>query len=286
MIVGVHGIAQQQLGRRQLMAVWGPSLADGVEAAAHGKRVAELPFDLAYYGRLFLDATSSAGGGSKAAAVEADLASLPAEELDELIASGEEAAGAEAMLIGKEQVSKGYSRVPRALQVLFRALDWRFGPGAALLFAGSFRQVRRYLRDQHLKVSIDAIVDEVVTDECRVLVGHSLGSVVAFEFVRRNPERRLDLLLTIGSPLGARFVRALLPDSGHGRQGLPQGAATWVNARDLRDPVAFAGALSRHWPGIEDVILDNGGDAHSASRYLGKKQTGAAVLAVLPELAK
>ena len=29
-IIGVHGIMNQQLGRRQLIASWGPALADGL----------------------------------------------------------------------------------------------------------------------------------------------------------------------------------------------------------------------------------------------------------------
>lgn len=147
MIVGVHGIAQQQLGRQQLAGVWGPSLADGVEAALSGKRVAEVPFDLAYYGRLFLDSTGSPRSGSKGGTGEEDLTDLAPGELEEILTAAEEAAGAEAMQVGEEQITKGYSRVPVGLQVVFRALDWRYGPGAALLFAGAFRQVRRYLRD-------------------------------------------------------------------------------------------------------------------------------------------
>ncbi|MEV0749885.1 alpha/beta hydrolase (plasmid) [Streptomyces poriferorum] len=284
LIVGVHGIAQQQLGRQQLMGVWAPALADGVEAALSGKRVAEVPFDLAYYGRVFLDPPGSSRSGSKGGAGEEDLADLTEVELEELLAAAEEAAGSEAMQVGEEQVPKGYSRVPVGLQVVFRALDWRFGPGAALLFFGAFQQVRRYLRDEGLKAAIDAVVDEAVSEQCRVLVGHSLGSVVAFEFVRRHPERRLDLLLTVGSPLGARFVRALMPDPDHGAGGLPRGVGAWVNVRDLRDPVAFAGDLSRHWARVDDVEVDNGGDAHSASRYLGKKRTGDALVEALPEL--
>ncbi|WP_351233877.1 alpha/beta hydrolase [Streptomyces sp. NPDC002133] len=286
LIVGVHGIAQQQLGRHQLAGAWGPSLADGVEAALSGERVAEVPFDLAYYGRLFLEATGSSTTGSKAGTSEDELAGISLDEVDELVAAAKEAAGAEALQTGQEQAAKGYTRVPHGLQVVFRALDWRYGPGAALLFAGAFRQVRRYLRDAGLKAAIDAVVDEAVTERCRVLIGHSLGSVVAFEFVRRNPARRLDLLLTVGSPLGARFVRALMPDPNHGAEGLPQGVEAWVNVRDPRDPVAFAGDLSRRWAQVRDVTVDNGGDAHSASRYLGKRQTGAALLAALPELAR
>ncbi|GCB46843.1 hypothetical protein SNL152K_4145 [Streptomyces sp. NL15-2K] len=279
--MGVHGIAQQQLGRKQLLAAWGPALEDGLEAAA-GTPVGEPPFDLAYYGRLFLGTPDGKKGGTD----PNDLADLPADELTELAQVGAEAAGDEALRAVEGAAAKGYTRVPTVLQLVCRALDWRYGPGAALLFVGAFRQVRRYLRDGALKTAVDRIVDAAVTADTRVLVGHSLGSVVAFEVVRRRPERRIDLLLTLGSPLGARFVRALMPDPALGSAGLPANVGAWVNVRDPHDPVAFAGSLERYWPGLRDVTVDNEGDAHAAPRYLGKGRTGAALLAVLPELAR
>ncbi|MDN0193657.1 hypothetical protein [Streptomyces sp. S.PNR 29] len=284
-VVGVHGIAQQQLGRKQLLAAWEPALGDGIEAAA-GRPVGDVPFGLAYYGRLFLDDAGPAVRGAKGGPGEDELSDLPADELAELADAAGEAAGEEALRVVDQAAGKGYTRVPAVLQRVCRALDWRYGPGAALLFVGAFRQVRRYLRDDALKASVDGIVDAAVTAGTRVLVGHSLGSVVAFEFVRRRPEHRLDLLVTLGSPLGARFVRALMPDPAHGSAGLPDAVAAWVNVRDPHDPVAFAGSLERYWPGLRDVPVDNQGDAHAAPRYLGKWQTGAALLAVLPELAR
>ncbi|MFF4121347.1 hypothetical protein ACFY0P_49260 [Streptomyces sp. NPDC001714] len=285
LIIGVHGIAQQQLGRQQLAAVWGPSLADGVEAALSGRHVGTLPLDLAYYGRLFLDMTGPAGAGSKGAQPRDELAGLAEDELDDLLDAAAEIVGAEALRVAEAQTPKSLMRSPRAVQLVFRAVDWRYGPGAALLFVGVFKQVRLYLRDARLKAAIDSIVDAAMAKETKVLVGHSLGSVVAFEYVRQHPEHRLALLVTLGSPLGARFVRALMPDPNLGADGLPPGVDAWVNVRDPRDPVAFAGDLARRWQQIQDLLVDNGNDAHAASRYLGKRQTGAAVLAALPELA-
>jgi hypothetical protein len=58
-----------------------------------------------------------------------------------------------------------------------------------------------------------------------------------------------------------------------------------VNLRDLRDPVACAGNLDTWWPGVTDVVVDNQRAAHAVERYLSKKQSGDAVLSVLPELA-
>ena len=57
-----------------------------------------------------------------------------------------------------------------------------------------------------------------------MLVGHSLGSVVAYEALCANPEWPVRMLVTLGSPLGIpnlifdRLEPAPLPD-GHGRAG-------------------------------------------------------------------
>src|SRR5664279_37894 len=123
-----------------------------------------------------------------------------------------------------------YTRTPRPLQVVLRALDDTFGAAAGALYVGTFRQVRRYLRDPDLKAGVDAIVDTAVTPDTRILVGHSLGSVVALEFVRRHPEHRLDLLLTVGSPLGLNMIQNRLPVSSFGSThpgGIPAGVASW-----------------------------------------------------------
>ncbi|MEU1348395.1 hypothetical protein [Streptomyces sp. NPDC005776] len=286
LIVGVHGIAQEQLGRRQLLGTWENALLDGVEAALRGGSARTLSFDLAYYGRLFLDAMDEGGQTTKSADVLDDTERWTRESgWEDLRAEAEEAAGQEALDAVAPLEDKGYTRLPPGVALILRALDWRYGPGAAVLFIGAFRQVRRYLRDPDLKAAIDAAVDAAVAADCRVLVGHSLGSVVAFEYVRRNPARELDLILTMGSPLGARFVRSLLPEPEFGAGGLPA-VATWVNIRDPRDPVAFAGDLARSGWNAQDVTVHNGGDSHAAPRYLGKRQTGAALLAALSEPAE
>jgi hypothetical protein len=93
------------------------------------------------------------------------------------------------------------------------------------------------------------------------------------------------VLLALGSPLGLRTVRALMPDSGYGAGRLPPSVMRWVSLRDRRDLVACAGDLSRYWPGVSDRTVDNQSDPHSVYRYLSKSQDSAAVPAALPGLA-
>jgi hypothetical protein len=176
---------------------------------------------------------------------------------------------------------KGYTRVPRPVQVLLRAVDNRFGAAAGILYVGVLRQVHRYLTDPEVKGRVDERVAQAVGAGCRVLIGHSLGSVVAYEHLRQHPDHRVELFLTMGSPLGLRMVRRRLSVA-------PLPVPTWVNVRDLRDPVACAGELRTWWPLIGadgEVVVDNGGDTHAAERYLSRGRTGRVILDRLPHLA-
>jgi hypothetical protein len=284
-VVGVHGIAQQQRGRHQLITAWAPALADGLEATVR-RRVAVPRLDMAFYGDFFL---SSGEIGTKVSRPDAGDALLEGAGPDEVV----ELRGLACELLSEAEIAsaadaardKGFGRIPLPLQAAAKALDRRFGHrGAGVLLLGEFRQVRRYLLDPGLKERVDARTKEAATG-CRLLIGHSLGSVVAFEYIRQNPNHHLDLLLTLGSPLALRVIRELMPDAGFGGAGLPPNVAVWVNVRDPRDPVAVAGPLSIHWTGIKDVIVNNEKSAHAVERYLSKAEVGEAILAVMPGLA-
>jgi hypothetical protein len=171
-LVGVHGIAQQQLGRHQLLGAWTPALADGLERAL-GRPVRQPALDLAYYGDVYL--RESGGSATKSGDGEGSLDGMDADELAEVTEAAAEAVTAEELRAAEEEESKGYTRAPRPLQVVLRAVDRRFGAAAGILYVGVLRQVRRYLRDREVKAQVDARVEAAVGAQCRVLIGHSLG---------------------------------------------------------------------------------------------------------------
>jgi hypothetical protein len=280
-VVGVHGIGQEQVGRRQLVDRWGPAFADGLDLAAGGAGHA-VDLDVAFYGNVFparmKPHQSLKGDPVPGDAFEAVLEGLDEEEAAELAAGLAEGFGA--VPPDGDVSSKGYTRMPLVLQTVVRGVERQFGFTAAVLCLGTLRQVRRYLREPVLKAEVDRRVSELVGDGCRVLIGHSLGSVVAYEHLRQRTEAGPVLLVTLGSPLGLRMIRQWLPATGPS-DGLPGGVAGWVNVFDRRDPVACVHDLERWWPGVVGVAVDNGGDAHQDTRYLSKRETGAAVLAAL-----
>jgi hypothetical protein len=253
-IVAIHGIGQHQKGRHQLLSAWRPAMADGIERAT-GRRVDQPDLDLAFYGDLYLPTDDTRNKSRGAADPDDDelLAELAAEFTD-LDTGGDKAF------------------VPRPGQAVLRVLDRRFGAAAGVLSLGVLRQVRRYLLDAELKAKTDERVRAAVGPDCAVIVGHSLGSIVAYEYLRQSENKEVTLV-TLGSPLGLRMVRDRITVTG---LAVPR----WVAVRDPRDPVACAGDLATWWPATVDRLVDNGRDAHAAERYLGKRVVGEALLAV------
>ena len=82
-----------------------------------------------------------------------------------------------------------------------------------------------------------------------LLIGHSLGSVIAYDTLwdlsqEPNPGGRVDLFLTLGSPLGTKFVRRRLHGAGcRGRQRFPTLIRRWVNMAARGEMTALKPAL-------------------------------------------
>jgi hypothetical protein len=267
-VIGVHGISQQQLGRNQLMGAWQGPARDGLERFT-GHRSGRPSLDIGFYGDLFLEETASKG-----APVDADLGDADDDVLDFLLEIQEDYAADEPP--DRKEAKKGMSRLPGPLTKLGAALERRFGVAGKVLFFGDLPQVRKYQRDDHLAEGIRGRVTvEITAGKPPILLGHSLGSIVAYEVLCMMPDHGVKTLVTIGSPLGMRSIRdALRPAARERIPALPPGVDRWVNVYDTHDPVSLAGGLSGIWTQVTDDTVDNEDEAHSATRYLGKRQVG------------
>jgi hypothetical protein len=146
------------------------------------------------------------------------------------------------------------------------------------------RDVAYYLEDRRMRDAVLEIVrGEVERAQAEhddvVVVGHSLGSVVAYDFLQgEQPQRRVRLLVTPGSPLGYPIVQNNLPGASRDAKPPvppiePRGdGPSWVNAYDVRDFVALVHPLSRYFADgqtkIRDEVTHNPSDAHSIEDYL------------------
>ena len=128
--------------------------------------------------------------------------------------------------------------------------------------------VHAYLTRPHVQQDVNSIVAPAIGGGTCIVLAHSLGTVVAYVVLTeaaRNPQ--VKLLVTAGSPLGIRSIKAKL------RRPLnfPGGVQRWFNAADESDIIALYSRLD-----IDSFIaqidnyseVNNGDSPHAMSRYL------------------
>ena len=134
--------------------------------------------------------------------------------------------------------------------------------------------VAQYLQDEAVQDFIECGILDVMNacepDEKLVVVGHSLGSIVAYRLLRREGvfDRPIELLMTLGSPLGITAVREALAPI-----GFPAKVDRWFNAYDNRDAVALHPLNDTYFnvkPSIENYgdIENNTKNHHGIGGYL------------------
>jgi pimeloyl-ACP methyl ester carboxylesterase len=152
---------------------------------------------------------------------------------------------------------------------------------------GSLRQVRWYLTIDHVRESVLEAVAARIRPDTRVVVAHSLGSVVAYEALCANPDWPVRSLVTVGSPLGMPklIFDRLRPSPANGKGMWPAGVWIWRNLCDLHDVVAAVKELGPLFGSgsrtVDDEVVDNGWKVHDLGRHLTAKETGRAILAAL-----
>ncbi|MGH6841576.1 MAG: hypothetical protein ACREDV_05710, partial [Methylocella sp.] len=120
-----------------------------------------------------------------------------------------------------------------------------------------------------------------------VIVGHSQGSMIAYNVLRQlDPARcHVPLFITIGSPLGLQEVQDVLRQWTGGGLPFPSCVDHWLNVADLLDPVALDKDISNDFEGrIENKIESNPDSPlhpHSGTGYLKTDPVQAAVRRVL-----
>ncbi|MFJ8049903.1 hypothetical protein [Streptomyces luteogriseus] len=268
-IVGVHGVGKQRLGSNTLLKDWEPALADGLDRAS-GPQLASGDLHMAFYGDLFRPAGHTLAVGDPMFTAD-DVDDAEAELLMEWWAACARVDPAVPPPGGDT-----LARSPRAVQTALRVLQHsRFFGGLSLrALVFDLKQVRRYLTDEDLRVAARKKVEEAIGPDTRVVVAHSLGSVVAFEALCERPGHGVRALVTLGSPLGMRMVVDRLRP---GPEIWP-GTASWTNVVDEGDVVAAVRDLSLFFgTGVVGKVVHNGSHAHDATLYLTAKETGEAV---------
>ncbi|MFC9128434.1 hypothetical protein ACFT4A_16510 [Streptomyces sp. NPDC057099] len=269
-IVGVHGVGKQRLGSKTLLKEWEPALADGLDLAG-GPELTPGDLRMAFYGDLFRPPGHTLAVGDPMFTAKDVEDGFESELLLEW--------WAEAARVDPGVPPPGGDtlvRSPRAAQAALRVLQHsRYFADVTLRgLVFDLKQVRRYLLDEELRAAARSLVEEAIGPDTRVVVAHSLGSVVAFEALCALEGHGVRALVTLGSPLGMRMVVDRLRP---GPETWP-GTASWTNIVDEGDVVAAVKDLSLFFgTNVVGKVVHNGSHAHDATLYLTAKETGAAV---------
>jgi len=316
-IVLVHGIAQEQLAGAVLETKWLPALAGGVANSGnqrladriwHGESHGDIDTRMAYYGTPFLE--PDAQGESN---VDPDFEPLPrdTEQIIEQLALTWLHAAAESAQdpsdrrqaqkqldviegeVGEAQGSKG--TLGRPVLNALATIRWfaPFGMAIASRFVWkALTQVSRYLTDDQIRCYAQDEVLRWVDTDTQLVIGHSLGSVVAYEALHRAYEsEHLSLdqnvtLITLGSPLGLQGVvyDKLRPQPPF----VPTAVSRWENFAAKDDLVAARLDLKPFFcaaPGStvtpETHLVDTGAKPHEIVHYLTKPSVGRVIAETL-----
>ena len=276
-VLGVHGIRQGRKNTDRLSQEW----SSGLSAQLFG-RLAE-PRHLVHVP--LLSHLLSPPGDRLGPAGDVDLHDLTNEELT-FIESGlldalqnPDEATLETMAAQGEVL--GLPRAPAPLQAIMRAVDRRWRGEVPDLIT-LLREVNRYLHDPSTAASVRARLVETAADRAispRILIGHSLGSVIAYDIVRRG-DLAVDALVTIGSPLGFSTIsRALGAMPGAPRADHDLLVQAWTNIFDSGDAVTGGRGIAQAFAQATDYTVSNRrNDAHSAPLYLAHRETADAVI--------
>lgn len=292
-VVLVHGIGQQQECADTLEKEWVQVLARGVHTAGFpdlADRLAARQVDtmMAFYGDVFLRPGAQGDDIQELTDEEAKIAQmLAAEWLARAAGRSQDpqanqlAAETLEVLTGESVEAMGFGNWMRRMVRGIGEIKWFAPTGFALaerFVNRSLKQISAYLANKELKEEIQSRVSAVIDDSTRAIVGHSLGSVVAYEVVAKL-DTDLPLLVTLGSPLGLGTVvfDKVQPQP----PSFPSSARLWVNVADTDDLVAADPDLSSKFgasmpEGAEfrNPPVDNGAQPHSAKHYLTKAVVG------------
>ncbi len=304
-IVLIHGIANEQGSADTLEAEWLPALAGGVRTAGFGGLADRLwrqgpvaggiDTRMAFYGDLFL--VPGAMGDHEIESVDPQLEEQLAREWLERAAKrsasvpDREVAAAELQYLTGAPDEQGVRSAARSTisSVARVGIFARLGMAFAERFAvKALRQVTAYFGSEQVRSTALARVESLIDDHTQIIIGHSLGSCIAFEAAHRLT-RPLPLLLTVGSPLGLRTIvyEKLRPQP----PAYPPRVGHWVNIADRNDVVAaepdlftmFGQTLPDGARFNGSWTVENGAEPHRAGFYLTKALVGAAVAEVFSD---
>lgn len=258
-LVFLHGRSQQHRDAAALKNQWIEELSRGMDAAGLEMPIPEDQIRFPYYGDTLFQLTEGAdrdvakvvvAGNDAEDALELEMQAAIIEE----IRSKEGITDAQVAEIAGTDVLEAGVLNNEWVQAILKAIDNHVPYGSGLSIALFTKDVYHYLRNPGTRDAIESGVRQALEPGVpTVVVSHSLGSVVAYNLLKREGKQNgwlTPLLVTLGSPLAIRAIRRAVGPNRH-----PECVAKWFNALDERDVVALYPLNDAFFP--TDPAIDN-----------------------------
>lgn len=266
-MVFIHGRGQGGQDPAALQQSWLDALARGC-ATLNKALPAALDVSFPYYGDV-LDRFAAA----ESLPLTSDIQARGTGANDEFLVFQADVAQAMRLKAGvtDDQVAAEYGDNPKPrgplnwqwVQAIIRAIDLHGGSMSQGAIEEFLRDVFLYTTRAGVRDAVDEIVKAKLTTEPTIVVGHSLGTVVAYNVLRSDPRPlQVPLLVTVGSPLGIRAVRDQLVPLRY-----PKAVQSWYNAYDTRDVVALYPLDGSNFPVRPDITNNGTVKNHTDNRH-------------------
>jgi len=172
-----------------------------------------------------------------------------------------------------EALAAALAEVPRGSTSALTGTPEDLAQAAADFAINLWPGVREYRNSEKTRASVlQAVLRALPKKGNIVLVGYSLGSVVAHDLLRRLPAAlTVDLLLTVASPLAINKF-----GDGHLKDEFPYDRVrAWVNLYDPSDPVTLGHGAAQRYPDALDLQV--GCNTHDIAGYASHPGFAAAV---------
>jgi hypothetical protein len=242
-LVFVHGRSQEHRDAAALKAEWVEAWKQGLAKNGLTLPISDEEIRFPYYGQTLFDLVNGAPGSAVSDVIVRgeDLNENEARFIGDFVLELQSQCGITDLQVQELAAETMIERGPlnwKWVRLVLQALDTHVPGASSTSISLATRDVYLYLRNPGHRDVIDTGVRRALTPGVEtVVVGHSLGSVVSYNLLRRDGRDlgwKVPLYVTLGSPLAVTAVRDALRPVAH-----PVCVTKWLNALDSRDIVAL-----------------------------------------------
>jgi hypothetical protein len=270
-LVFVHGRSQEFKEADALKAQWVEAFRRGLAKSGLDLPIAESEIRFPYYGQTLYDLVNGVSADQAAEVIVRGDAGDEEQKrfFAEVLREVREHAGItddQLRELGDSQVVERGFLNWEWVQTTLKAIDRYVPGGSGASVAIATNDVYQYLQNPGLQNVIDSGIRSAVDATVEtVVVSHSLGTVTAYNLLRREGHAlgwRIPLFVTLGAPLAIKMIKQRLSPITH-----PRCATSWFNAMDERDVVALYPLDAAHFPIQPPIVNKTDVDNHTDNRH-------------------